>query len=193
MQTAAARPSRRRRTALRAALRHLAGEIARPGPRSRCPSPRASTAAPSCRSRGRTSAAHAAASSVWSPWRGAAASASTWSGSFPGTTASLPSSGWPRPNRPSSSPSTLAVRALAATRCWTRKEAVLKGRGSGLHGPLAELVVGTAEGPVLVAGWLVVPVPVPAGHVAALATRSLPDVPAAPAAAERSPRGRDVA
>lgn len=71
------------------------------------------------------------------------------------------------------------VRALAATRCWTRKEAVLKGLGSGLHGPLAELVVGTAEGPVLVAGWLVVPVPVPPGHVAALATRSLPGSPPA--------------
>jgi 4'-phosphopantetheinyl transferase len=86
-----------------------------------------------------------------------------------------------------------AARSLAATRCWTRKEAVLKGLGPGLHGRPEELVVGTSEGPVLVAGWLVVPVPVPAGHVAALATHFLPhDVPAAPAAAERSSLGRDV-
>lgn len=66
-----------------------------------------------------------------------------------------------------------ASRAAAAARCWTRKEAVLKGIGTGLLAPANALVAGTAEGNVLVAGWRVADVPVPSGHLATLATRPL--------------------
>lgn len=61
------------------------------------------------------------------------------------------------------------ARGLAATRAWTQKEAVLKGRGAGLLGGPAAVVtrVGHAEGPV--AGWAVRDVPVPDGWVAGLA------------------------
>jgi 4'-phosphopantetheinyl transferase len=60
-------------------------------------------------------------------------------------------------------------RALAATRCWTQKEAVLKARGTGLRGDLAATVtvVGRTDGAV--AGWHVHDVPVPHGWVASLA------------------------
>lgn len=89
-----------------------------------------------------------------------------------------------------------AARSLAATRCWTRKEAVLKALGAGLHGGPADLVVGTSDGAVSVAGWHIRPVRVPAGLVAAVATRPGPgpadDVTAALAAVERSSDGRDV-
>jgi 4'-phosphopantetheinyl transferase len=61
-------------------------------------------------------------------------------------------------------------RPLAATRAWTRKEAVLKGRGAGLHGGLAATVTGVGHAPVTVAGWSVRDVPVPDGWVASLAT-----------------------
>ncbi len=62
------------------------------------------------------------------------------------------------------------VRPLAATRAWTRKEAVLKGRGAGLRGGLAATVTGVGSAPVTVAGWSVRDVPVPDGWVASLAT-----------------------
>lgn len=62
-----------------------------------------------------------------------------------------------------------ADRAVAATRCWTQKEAVLKGRGTGLRDDLAATatVVGRTDGDV--AGWQVRDVPVPGGWVATLA------------------------
>lgn len=61
------------------------------------------------------------------------------------------------------------VRALAATRCWAQKEAVLKARGTGLRGDLVATVtvVGRTDGEV--AGWQVHDVPVPPGWVASLA------------------------
>ncbi|HYO35922.1 MAG TPA: 4-phosphopantetheinyl transferase, partial [Geodermatophilus sp.] len=61
-------------------------------------------------------------------------------------------------------------RALAAARAWTRKEAVLKGLGTGLGGGLAATVTGVGHPPVAVAGWWVRDVPVPDGWVASLAT-----------------------
>jgi 4'-phosphopantetheinyl transferase len=67
-----------------------------------------------------------------------------------------------------------SARAVAVTRCWTRKEAVLKGVGSGLTDDLAGLEAGVAPGPVVVAGWRVEPVPVPAGHLASIATLASP-------------------
>jgi len=61
------------------------------------------------------------------------------------------------------------ARAVAVTRCWTQKEAVLKARGSGLRGDLAATVteVGRTDGEV--AGWQVDDVPVPHGWLASLA------------------------
>lgn len=60
-------------------------------------------------------------------------------------------------------------RPIAATRCWTQKEAVLKARGVGLRGQLAATVtvVGRADG--LVAGWQVHDLAVPHGWVASIA------------------------
>ncbi|RBY89592.1 4'-phosphopantetheinyl transferase superfamily protein [Blastococcus sp. TF02A-30] len=75
------------------------------------------------------------------------------------------------------------ARALAATRCWTRKEAVLKGTGSGLTDHLAALEVGVVPGPVVVGDWLVEDVPAPRGFVASIATSPSHPV-------EEPPRGR---
>ena len=64
-----------------------------------------------------------------------------------------------------------ADRLVAVTRCWTQKEAVLKGRGDGLRHPPRAVVT-----PVAPAGrsdgWCLAPVPVPPGFVASLAVRS---------------------
>ncbi|MGY2082554.1 4'-phosphopantetheinyl transferase family protein [Blastococcus sp. SYSU DS0539] len=61
------------------------------------------------------------------------------------------------------------ARAVAATRAWTQKEAVLKARGTGLREDPAGTVttVGRLEGAV--ADWTVRDVPVPDGWVASLA------------------------
>jgi 4'-phosphopantetheinyl transferase len=61
------------------------------------------------------------------------------------------------------------ARAVAVTRCWTQKEAVLKAVGTGLRGDLVATVthVGRTDGEV--AGWRVHDVPVPHGWVAGLA------------------------
>jgi 4'-phosphopantetheinyl transferase len=63
------------------------------------------------------------------------------------------------------------ARGLAVTRCWVHKEAVLKGLGLGLRRHPA-----TVPTPVAEAGrigqWWVAPVPVAAGHVAAVALRT---------------------
>ena len=60
-------------------------------------------------------------------------------------------------------------RAVAATRCWTQKEAVLKARGTGLRGDLAATVTAVGRTDGVVAGWQVHDVPVPHGWVASLA------------------------
>jgi 4'-phosphopantetheinyl transferase len=64
-----------------------------------------------------------------------------------------------------------AERLRAVTRCWTQKEAVLKGRGVGLH-----VAPETVRTPVSAHGtcgeWSLHPVPVPAEFVASLAVRS---------------------
>ena len=61
-------------------------------------------------------------------------------------------------------------RAVAVARCWTRKEAVLKAIGTGLTSDLVALEAGVAPGPAVVGGWLVAPVAVPAGLLASIAT-----------------------
>jgi 4'-phosphopantetheinyl transferase len=71
------------------------------------------------------------------------------------------------------------ARATAVTRCWTRKEAVLKGLGTGLIDDLPQLDAGVMPGEVIVDGWLVRPVAVPAGYVASVATVP-PDFPEEP-------------
>ena len=62
------------------------------------------------------------------------------------------------------------ARAIALTRCWTQKEALLKGRGTGLAGDPATVPtrVGTVD--TEVAGWHVREVEVPTGWVASVAT-----------------------
>jgi 4'-phosphopantetheinyl transferase len=88
--------------------------------------------------------------------------------------------------------------AIAVTRCWTRKEAVLKGIGTGLLRTAADIAVGVAAGPVSVGSWRVDDLPAPEGHLASIATRPDPDLPAithpaASAVPERSSRGHDRA
>lgn len=61
-------------------------------------------------------------------------------------------------------------RPLAFARCWTRKEAYLKGTGEGLASDgLAGTAVGAGPCPLPVEGWTIVDLPVPVGYAAALA------------------------
>lgn len=64
-----------------------------------------------------------------------------------------------------------AERPLAFARCWTRKEACLKGTGEGLAGGgMASLLVGTGSTPLDVGGWTVQDVAAPEGYAAAVST-----------------------
>lgn len=60
-------------------------------------------------------------------------------------------------------------RSVAFARCWTRKEAYLKGTGAGLGEELSVTYVGTGERPAAVDGWTLDDVTVPAGYAAATA------------------------
>jgi 4'-phosphopantetheinyl transferase len=72
---------------------------------------------------------------------------------------------------------TAADRAVAVTRCWTQKEAVLKARGTGLREDPAAIVtvVGHTDGDV--AGWHIRDVRVPHGWVASLAAAPEKEIP----------------
>jgi 4'-phosphopantetheinyl transferase len=59
-------------------------------------------------------------------------------------------------------------RALALTRCWTQKEALLKGAGVGLGRHPRTVRTPCAESGI-VDNWRIAPVPVPRGHVATVA------------------------
>ncbi|WP_030020447.1 4'-phosphopantetheinyl transferase family protein [Streptomyces monomycini] len=64
-------------------------------------------------------------------------------------------------------------RPAAFARCWTRKEAYLKGTGSGLAGDLmTTTLVGAGPEPVTVPGWEMADVAVPEGYAAACAIRA---------------------
>ncbi|MEU8764249.1 4'-phosphopantetheinyl transferase superfamily protein [Streptomyces sp. NPDC048659] len=65
-----------------------------------------------------------------------------------------------------------AARAAAFARCWTRKEAYLKGTGQGLSGTgFADTLVGTGPRPVAPPGWTLTDVRVPVGFAGACAVR----------------------
>lgn len=78
-------------------------------------------------------------------------------------------------------------RAVALTECWTRKEAVLKGVGTGLrvHPRTVDTTAsGSGSGPA--GDWELLPLDVPAGWVATLAVRPHAPGPTASAGTERS-------
>ncbi len=80
-----------------------------------------------------------------------------------------------------------ARRLAAVTRCWTQKEAVLKGSGVGLRRPPV-----TVHTPVTPAGrtgeWALAAVPVPVGALASVAVRTTARTPRV-AVADLSPAG----
>lgn len=71
----------------------------------------------------------------------------------------------------------LDLRGMAATRAWTRKEAVLKGRGCGLLSDPRDVVVRITAATGTVAGWELRNVSVPDGWVASLAIAPLGGLP----------------
>ncbi|MGO3507150.1 MAG: 4'-phosphopantetheinyl transferase family protein, partial [Brachybacterium tyrofermentans] len=74
----------------------------------------------------------------------------------------------------------LATTALEQARMWSRKEAVLKARGTGLAVPMAQIVLAEHE---------VIDVPAPPGYVAAVASEGL----LVAASDQASDRGSDQA
>jgi 4'-phosphopantetheinyl transferase len=62
-------------------------------------------------------------------------------------------------------------RPAGFARCWTRKEAYLKGVGTGLAGGLSLTYVGTGQHPAPLAEWWLADVPVDEGYAAACAVR----------------------
>jgi 4'-phosphopantetheinyl transferase len=72
---------------------------------------------------------------------------------------------------------TPAGRIFAFLRCWTRKEAYLKGTGEGLSGGLSHTYVGAGELPATVPGWTLWDITVDAGHTAAVAMRQAISLP----------------
>ncbi|MET9851925.1 4'-phosphopantetheinyl transferase superfamily protein [Streptomyces sp. NPDC006450] len=63
-------------------------------------------------------------------------------------------------------------RPAAVARCWSRKEAYLKGVGIGLGGNPALTYVGTGAVPSAPSGWTLTDVPASPGYVAARAVRT---------------------
>lgn len=63
------------------------------------------------------------------------------------------------------------ARPAVFTRCWTRKEAYLKGTGMGLGDDPAGVCVGAGPEPLSPAGWRLTDVPVADGYAAACAVR----------------------
>ena len=67
------------------------------------------------------------------------------------------------------------ARDAAFARCWTRKEACLKGTGAGLtEGGLRDVHVGAGPEPEPVPGWALADLPLPAGDAGACAVRRTP-------------------
>ncbi|MFI6287320.1 4'-phosphopantetheinyl transferase family protein [Streptomyces sp. NPDC051018] len=64
-----------------------------------------------------------------------------------------------------------ADRPLAFTRCWTRKESLLKAAGVGLGGELSRTYTGTGPRPAGDTGWSLSDLPVDPGYAAAVAAR----------------------
>ncbi|QEU83065.1 4'-phosphopantetheinyl transferase family protein [Streptomyces subrutilus] len=60
-------------------------------------------------------------------------------------------------------------RRAALGRLWSRKEAYLKGTGTGLAKGLADPYIGAAPAPGPLPGWTLTDLPAPAGYAAALA------------------------
>jgi 4'-phosphopantetheinyl transferase len=77
-------------------------------------------------------------------------------------------------------------RPRTFTRVWCRKEAYLKGIGTGLSRPLSADYVGAAELPSAPRGWQITDVPLDTGHLAALAVLTPGHRSAAPPAPARS-------
>lgn len=63
----------------------------------------------------------------------------------------------------------LADRAVAVARCWTRKEAVVKARGTGISDNLAALAGRPTDPAADIAGWRTFSLQMPEGFVASLA------------------------
>jgi phosphopantetheinyl transferase len=69
------------------------------------------------------------------------------------------------------------LRAAAATRSWTQKEAVLKAAGTGLRADPAAIVTTVGRKDGVVAGWQLRDVPVPDGWLASLALAAWTELP----------------
>ncbi|MCT2594595.1 4'-phosphopantetheinyl transferase superfamily protein [Streptomyces sp. N2-109] len=64
-----------------------------------------------------------------------------------------------------------AQRPMSFTRCWTRKEALLKATGTGLNTDLSTVYSGAGRTPAQPDGWSVADLPAAAGYAAACAVR----------------------
>ncbi len=78
-------------------------------------------------------------------------------------------------------------RGVLSTRCWTKKEAFLKGLGTGLRQDPAGVLTDVRRSDDAIAGWELCPVAVPDGYVATLAVG-----PPAPSGLPRSRTGEDA-